>query len=76
MTEDVPVEEKRHVTWGTDVPEDLVLDEKLLADALKKVCIVSNLLCLVFLVHSFGYLLSYVFSRREGREWDLLNFSL
>ncbi|XP_044493760.1 pre-mRNA-splicing factor SLU7-A [Mangifera indica] len=30
------VEEKKHVTWGTDVPEHLVLDEKLLADALKK----------------------------------------
>lgn len=45
--------EKRHITWGTDVPEDLVLDEKLLVDALKKVNIFSNLLCLVFLVHCF-----------------------
>ncbi|KAL2320001.1 hypothetical protein Fmac_028970 [Flemingia macrophylla] len=36
-TEDpAPVEEKRLATWGTDVPDDLVLDEKLLADALKK----------------------------------------
>ncbi|KAJ1433928.1 Pre-mRNA splicing Prp18-interacting factor [Sesbania bispinosa] len=31
-----PAEEKRLATWGTDVPDDLVLDEKLLADALKK----------------------------------------
>ncbi|XP_004493322.2 pre-mRNA-splicing factor SLU7-like isoform X1 [Cicer arietinum] len=31
-----PGEEKRLATWGTDVPDDLVLDEKLLADALKK----------------------------------------
>ncbi|XP_057958788.1 pre-mRNA-splicing factor SLU7-A-like [Malania oleifera] len=30
------VEEKRLATWGTDVPDDLVLDEKLLAEALKK----------------------------------------
>lgn len=30
-------EEKRLATWGTDVPEDLVLDQKLLAEALKKV---------------------------------------
>jgi pre-mRNA-processing factor SLU7 len=33
----VQQEEKRLATWGTDVPEDLVLDKKLLADALKKV---------------------------------------
>ncbi|XP_065875081.1 pre-mRNA-splicing factor SLU7-A-like [Euphorbia lathyris] len=31
-----PVEEKRLATWGTEVPDDLVLDEKLLAEALKK----------------------------------------
>lgn len=31
-----PAEEKRPATWGTDIPEDLVLDEKLLAEALKK----------------------------------------
>ncbi|KAL5061303.1 hypothetical protein RYX36_032907, partial [Vicia faba] len=31
-----PAEEKRPATWGSDVPEDLVLNEKLLADALKK----------------------------------------
>ncbi|RXH87291.1 hypothetical protein DVH24_028791 [Malus domestica] len=31
-----PVEEKRPATWGTDIPDDLVLDEKLLAEALKK----------------------------------------
>ncbi|PPD79477.1 hypothetical protein GOBAR_DD23591 [Gossypium barbadense] len=32
-----PAQERKHVTWGTDVPEDLVLDEKLLTEALKKV---------------------------------------
>lgn len=31
------VEEKRHATWGTEIPDDLVLDETLLAEALKKV---------------------------------------
>lgn len=37
-TEDNPVEkeEKNLATWGTDIPDDLVLDEKKLADALKK----------------------------------------
>lgn len=36
---DKPVqhEEKQLVTWGTEVPDDLVLDKKLLAEALKKV---------------------------------------
>ncbi|KAK7344048.1 hypothetical protein VNO77_13271 [Canavalia gladiata] len=29
-------EEKRLATWGTDVPDDLVLDQKKLAEALKK----------------------------------------
>lgn len=31
-----PVEGKRLATWGTDLPDDLVLDENLLAEALKK----------------------------------------
>ncbi|MBA0749553.1 hypothetical protein Gogos_003467 [Gossypium gossypioides] len=31
-----PAEEKKLATWGTEVPEDLVLDEKLLSEALKK----------------------------------------
>lgn len=31
-----PTEEKRLANWGTDVPEDLVLDQKKLAEALKK----------------------------------------
>uniref|UniRef100_A0A7N0VJ13 Pre-mRNA-splicing factor SLU7 n=1 Tax=Kalanchoe fedtschenkoi TaxID=63787 RepID=A0A7N0VJ13_KALFE len=30
------VEEKRPATWGTDIPDDLVLDPKLLAESLKK----------------------------------------
>ncbi|KAL6857227.1 hypothetical protein ACP4OV_018609 [Aristida adscensionis] len=36
--EDEPVrhEEKRLATWGTDVPDDLVLDKKLLEEAIKK----------------------------------------
>ncbi|CAM8976718.1 unnamed protein product [Rhodiola kirilowii] len=32
----LPVEEKRPATWGADVPDDLVLDPKLLAESLKK----------------------------------------
>ncbi|CAB4261789.1 unnamed protein product [Prunus armeniaca] len=31
-----PTEEKRLATWGTDIPDDLVLDQKKLDDALKK----------------------------------------
>ncbi|XP_041005921.1 pre-mRNA-splicing factor SLU7-A isoform X3 [Juglans microcarpa x Juglans regia] len=31
-----PMEEKRLATWGTDIPDDLVLNEKLLAEALRK----------------------------------------
>ncbi|KAM0966636.1 hypothetical protein ACFX2J_022177 [Malus domestica] len=31
-----PTEEKRVATWGTDIPDDLVLDQKKLDDALKK----------------------------------------
>ncbi|XP_020978435.1 pre-mRNA-splicing factor SLU7-like [Arachis ipaensis] len=31
-----PTEEKKLATWGTDVPDDIVLDDKLLAEALKK----------------------------------------
>lgn len=30
-------EEKRLASWGTDVPDDLDLDQKKLAEALKKV---------------------------------------
>lgn len=32
-----PTEGKRLATWGTDIPDDLVLDQKKLDDALKKV---------------------------------------
>ncbi|XP_019189190.1 PREDICTED: pre-mRNA-splicing factor SLU7-like [Ipomoea nil] len=37
-TEDAhtPTEQKKLATWGTDVPDDLVLDDKKLAEALKK----------------------------------------
>ncbi|CAK9168294.1 unnamed protein product [Ilex paraguariensis] len=37
-TEDMssPTEEKKLATWGTDVPNDLVLDQRKLAEALKK----------------------------------------
>ncbi|OMO95432.1 Pre-mRNA splicing Prp18-interacting factor [Corchorus olitorius] len=31
-----PAEERKLATWGTEVPDDLVLDEKLLSEALKK----------------------------------------
>ncbi|KAI4303734.1 hypothetical protein MLD38_039331 [Melastoma candidum] len=33
---DLPSEERRMATWGTDIPDDLVLDEAKLAEALKK----------------------------------------
>ncbi|WRX34470.1 hypothetical protein QQP08_026957 [Theobroma cacao] len=38
VSEDVPppAEEKKLATWGTDVPYDLVIDEKLLTEALKE----------------------------------------
>ncbi|RWV88278.1 hypothetical protein BHE74_00028239, partial [Ensete ventricosum] len=38
-TDDKPVqhEEKHLATWGTEVPDDLVIDKRLLAEALKKV---------------------------------------
>jgi len=39
--ESVQQEEKRLATWGTDVPDDLVLDKKKLAESLKKVSISS-----------------------------------
>lgn len=37
--EPVQREEKRLATWGTDAPDDLILDKKKLAEALKKVSI-------------------------------------
>ena len=42
-----PTEEKRLATWGTDVPEDLVLDQKKLAEALRKV------ICLFLFIHHY-----------------------
>jgi hypothetical protein len=39
--EPVQHEEKRLATWGTDVPDDLVLDKKKLDESLKKVSITS-----------------------------------
>jgi hypothetical protein len=35
--EPVRQEEKKLATWGTDIPQDLVLDQKLLQESLKKV---------------------------------------
>ena len=43
--EPVQHEEKRLATWGTDVPQDLVLDKKLLEESLKKVSIFHLILC-------------------------------
>ncbi|GAA0140273.1 RNA splicing factor [Lithospermum erythrorhizon] len=31
-----PTDLKKHVTWGTDVPDDLILDDEKLAESLKK----------------------------------------
>lgn len=41
LNTDEPVqhEEKRLATWGTDVPQDLVLNEKKLQESLKKVSV-------------------------------------
>ena len=50
------MEEKKLATWGTDVPDDLVLDEKLLADALKKVNDILSYVYSVFGSHSASYL--------------------
>lgn len=38
----VPAEEKRLASWGTDIPDDLVLDQGKLAEALKKVYLASS----------------------------------
>lgn len=40
-----PAQEKRLATWGSEVPEDLVLDEEKLVEALKKV----NLFIYIFI---------------------------
>lgn len=32
-----PTEEKKLATWGSEVPDDLVLDQKKLTESLKKV---------------------------------------
>lgn len=53
-----PVEEKRLATWGTEVPDDLVLDEKLLVEALRKVTVGYNLfygLCSNFFFLKFSF---------------------
>lgn len=44
-----PAEEKNLATWGTDVPDDLNLDLKKLAEALKKVSLgtTDSLFCYI-----------------------------
>ena len=37
-------------TWGTEIPDDLVLDEKLLAEALKKVTEGLSFIFVIFLL--------------------------
>ena len=54
------VEEKRLATWGTDIPDDLVLDEKLLVEALKKVNECPTFV-FVYFPHVLNILLSYYF---------------
>lgn len=58
------MEEKRLATWGTDVPDDVVLDDKLLAEALKKVILVQPLVLFllqtVLKFDTFIYLSSFV----------------
>jgi hypothetical protein len=48
--EPVRQEEKKLATWGTDIPQDLVLDQKLLQESLKKVSISYSTFALSFLV--------------------------
>ena len=51
--EPVQHEEKRLATWGTDVPQDLVLDKKLLEESLKKVSIFHlTFVCFLLLRYS------------------------
>lgn len=52
-----PVEEKRPATWGSDVPDDLELDQKLLAEALKKVTGPFSVLCSFFILSFPTYFL-------------------
>jgi hypothetical protein len=47
--EPVQQEQKRLATWGTDIPDDLVLDKELLEESLKKVSVTPcNLILLEF----------------------------
>lgn len=57
------MEEKRLATWGTDVPDDVVLDDKLLAEALKKVILVQPLV--LFLLQTLSLSLIYSFIYRH-----------
>jgi hypothetical protein len=56
-----PVEPKRLATWGTDIPDDLVLDDKLLAEALKKV---NFIILVVFFLVLNTYVIIYFFLRK------------
>jgi hypothetical protein len=55
-----PAEEKRLATWGTDVPDGLVLDQKRLAEALKKV----NLRIFYLFGHLLLVLLDIIYHRK------------
>jgi hypothetical protein len=68
--EPVQQEQKRLVTWGTDIPDDLVLDKKLLEESLKKVSVTPcNFILLEFVYCSLYMPLVFVSCRRpQGRK--------
>jgi hypothetical protein len=68
--EPVQQEQKRLATWGTDIPDDLVLDKKLLEESLKKVSVTPcNFILLEFVYCSLYMPLVFVSCRRpQGRK--------
>ena len=55
----VAAEEKRVATWGSEVPDDLVLDQKRLTEALQKVKFFNSIMyCNPSVLESFSIMLS------------------
>jgi hypothetical protein len=65
-----PVEAKRLATWGTDIPDDLVLDDKLLAEAIKKV---NFIILVVFLLVLNTFVIIYFFLIKKKIIYFFLN---
>jgi hypothetical protein len=69
--EPVQQEQKRLATWGTDIPDDLVLDKKLLEESLKKVSATPCNFTLLEFVYCSLYMPTMVFvtcRRPQGRK--------